>query len=503
MIVSRRLTIIGIGIGMLIALLVAFAIWSSGARTQYPAPLRVDTTLNRTPNQSTLVTQATASFGAIRAKLEDALPTTLVTIDQREEQCVPRQQVRALGLRLFDTPRLGCDLQGDITRGPIALGGSGQTLRARIPINARIEVRNLGDIIQRETVTAAADVTVEAKLFLGADWALNSDIDLRYVWTREPGFDVLGQRVKLTSVADKGIANSLGDIERKLEAEIRRVDLRREIEAIWREGFDTLSINRDNPPVWMRVTPSELGAGALSVSGSALQAELLLKAELELRVGERPEPSPPKALGANVGVPKERGFEIKVPVIADYAELEPVVLKELRSLSLEDVLGTGGDAITAEFQSVTIYATHEGRLAVGIDARVTPSGIFAGEYWGGTQGQVWLTGEPITQAGSEVLIIKDLAIHGDMDRYSGDLLVRFLNQPVVREQIKSALTTNFREDYETLVAKAEKGLKKVTIGKAQLSFEVDAYTHGRITVTGSGLHLPVIAKGTVATKLAP
>ncbi|MEO0589367.1 MAG: DUF4403 family protein [Pseudomonadota bacterium] len=499
MAISKTVKYILGAIALLVIVFIGLVVWSSTQVTQYPVPPRVENDLKREVAQSVVVTRATAPIGAIRNKLETALPTTLVTLDKRLEECVPKQQVKALGIKLFKTPRLGCNLVGEITRGPITLGGSGSVLRARVPIEARIEVQDLGDIIKRETVTAAADVTVTARLGVGPDWSLNSELDLSYTWTTEPGIDVAGQRITFTGPADDALAKSLGDIERELEGEIRKVDLRSEIEKAWREGHDTVSINRENPPVWMRITPREVGAGSLSVSGSSIAAELMLGAALELMVGDRPEPAEPGPLGANVGVASPPGFDLSVPVLADYKELEPVILKALSKLSADELIGDDSAGIEAEFKSVELYATQNGRIAVGIEAQVVPTGQFS---WARAGGTVWLTGEPMTRKGSEVLSIENLEVYGDMDRTAGDVLLGFLDRPVIKALIQDALITDFRKDYDEVVVKAEKGLKSVKVGTAQLSFDVEAFEHGAILVTGAGLYMPVKARGAVSTQVA-
>ncbi|MEM6857503.1 MAG: DUF4403 family protein [Pseudomonadota bacterium] len=484
MAISKPLKYIFGALALLVIVFVGLVIWSSTQVTQYPVPPRVENELKLEAAQSVVVTRATAPIGTIRKRLETALPTTLVTLDKRVEECVPKQQVKALGIKLFKMPRLACNLVGEITRGPITLGGSGSVLRAKVPIEVRIEVQNLGDIIKRETVTAAADVTVLARLGVGPDWTINSQLDLSYKWTTEPGINFAGQRITLTGPADDALAKSLNAIERELEGEIRKVDLRSEIEKVWREGHDSVSINRKNPPVWMRITPRQVGAGSLSVSRTDIAVDVMLDAALELTVGDRPEPAEPGPLGSNIGVASAPGFNLSVPVLADYKQLEPVILKALRKVSAHEIIGNRSSGIEAKFKSVELYATKNGRLAVGIETQVVPTGSFS---WASTSGTVWLTGQPVTTGGSEVLTIENLEVYGDMDRAAGDVLLGFLDRPVIRIRIQDALVTDFRKDYDEVVRKAEKGLKSIKVGTARLSFEVEELEHGAISVTGAGL----------------
>lgn len=498
---SRTFKIVLLVLALSLAAVAALMIWASNAVTDYPTPPRLDAPLDRAPDRSTLVTRATAPLAAVRDRLEKAVPRTLVRLDERVEECVPREEVRVAGLDLFKTPKLSCKLVGTITRGAITLGGSGRVLRARVPVSARIEVQDLGDIIKRETVTAAASVIISARLDVDQRWRLDPDVDLAYRWTTKPGTEVLGQRITFTKPADKALAKSLAKIERQIEGEIRTIDLRGEVEKVWREGHTTLSINREKPPVWMRLTPRELGAGALNVDGTRIATELMLVAEMQLEVGEQPEAPTPTKLGANIGTPEAQGFALNVPVLADFAQVEAVILRELKRLDIDQMLGEDIGVLEAEFRSVTVYATRGGKLAVGIDTKVTPSGVFGADLFGGTQGTVWLTATPVTRTGSEVLTIEGLTIYGDMDRYSGDLLISFLDRPAIKSRIESALVTDFRSDYQRIVGKAQEGLRSVKVGPAELSFEVEDFAHGAIKVTGPGLYLPVTASGTITTRL--
>ncbi|MEO1729547.1 MAG: DUF4403 family protein [Pseudomonadota bacterium] len=499
MLIQRNIKFLVAG-GLILALAIAaYFIWFSVRIIEYPIPPRIESAAEFPSKPSYIVTSATAPIGTVRTKLEKALPTTLVTIDKRVEECVPSKDARLLGVKLFRTPRLGCNLAGEITRGAITLGGRGSELKASVPIDARIEIRDLGDIIKRETVTASADVDVTAKLSVAPDWSINSDIKLNYRWTNEPGIDIAGRRVTFTKIADAELAKSLGKIESELEAEIRKVDLRSEIAKAWADGHDTVSINRENPPVWLKITPSELGAGSLSVSKSNIAAQLMLRAGLELKVGDRPEPEKPGPLGTNKGITASKGFEVNVPVLADYAEVEPPLLKALRKLTAEELLGDDQTGVRATFKSVTLYATEEGRIAVGVEASIAPTGFFSS--WAKAGGTLWLTGKPVTSAGSEVLQIEDLQIYGDMDRAAGDLLVTAFDRPEIRAIIEQELITDFANDYKKLVAKARKGLKSVKVGNARLSFDVDEFKHGSIAVTGEGLFMPVVATGQVAASV--
>jgi hypothetical protein len=76
-----------------------------------------------------------------------------------------------------------------------------------VPLRAFVQARDVGGIIKHETATGSAMAQARIRLDLASDWSPRGTIKLRYNWTREPGIDFLGQRIRFTKQADK----ELGD----------------------------------------------------------------------------------------------------------------------------------------------------------------------------------------------------------------------------------------------------------------------------------------------------
>jgi len=488
-------------IALLLAGAAIYFIWFHVRIENYPIPPRVETPPEFETEPSVVVTRVSVPIDRVRRGLEQDLPRTLFKINQRVEECVPRETVRIFKKNLFRTPRIGCTLVGEVRRGTISFGGNGRTLSASFPVNAEIEIRDIGDIIKRETASATAIMTMRATLGVNADWRLRPDIRISYEWFEEPSVVVVGQRVKLTKFADPELKKILASVERSLEAQIRKVDLRSEVSSAWRSGFDTISLNRENPPVWLRVTPKQAGASGLRVVGRSLSTSLMLKADLEVFVGEQPAQPNIDPLSANAGVARGQGFDVTVPVLADYAEVEPVILRALRRLADRGIAKEELGTLDVKFGNVTLYATENGRIAVGVEAEVEPVGNITGRIWGKSRGVVWLTGNPVTDPNSEVVRIEGLEVFGDMDTDVGDLLVRALASEEVRTEIEQALVEDFAKEYEDVIGKARRGIGSVRLGGFDLSFDVATIEHGRITATGDGLFMPVRAIGDVTTRI--
>jgi hypothetical protein len=147
-----------------------------------------------------------------------------------------------------------------------------------------------------------------------------------------------------------------------LPAQLERWDLRGQVEGVWRKGFAVLSLNEDNPPVWMRVTPQGLDYGGYTIVGNRLVLRLGLVALTQAVVGHRPEdpaPTPLPALGP-VKVASSDAVRIFAPVLADYAQLVPVIGRALdkRSARPFDIPGVG--PVTAHFANVEVYGATKG-----------------------------------------------------------------------------------------------------------------------------------------------
>jgi hypothetical protein len=289
-----------------------------------------------------------------------------------------------------------------------------------------------------------------------------------------------------------------GDTDRlssDLQAEVARAQIRPALNEAWQEGFTVIELSKRNPPAWLRITPSGMGLAGYTVSGRRLTLTVGLLARTETFVGDKPATPTPIALPPQIAVPQGTGLSFFMPVFADYAELEPPLLKALRKLAKKGIRIEGVGSVNARFDKVIVYATENGRLAVGIDAEVEPIGERTGISWGKTKGRVWLTGLPHTQADSRLVTVTDLRVHGDTDRLSSDLLLRLMSTDAVRSEINASLTEDFNKDYNKVLGKASRAIANKQVGRFRLSATIDSVSHEAIQVTGAGLFTPAVVSG--------
>jgi hypothetical protein len=470
---------------------------SCGQRSENPTPPRLTTVPEFPKEPSTLLVPVTLSLESLQRALEAKTPKRLWSIDRRSDACVVGQQVKAFGKRMKVTPDISCRIVGQVTRGPIRLAGSGDQLTIHMPVHAAIAARDVGGVLKGETATGAAVVRARVHFALRHDWHPQAKVDISYDWTNPPGIDFAGQRVQFVDKADRELAGVIAGLERDLQAEVAKAQVRPIIAEAWKEAFTVIELNRAKPPAWMRITPVGLAFAGYEVEGRNLNLKIAAEVFAETFVGaEAPKPETPGPLPPQIPVPKASGLRFHIPVVADYRELEPVVLRALRKLNDKGIRVEGVGHVNADFQKVTVFATDEGRLAVGVNAVVEPVGERLGTRFGKVHGQAWLTGVPISEPNSQVVRVRDVQIFGGTDRAAANLLLSVANSESVRQEIASSLTQDFTKDYQKVLTAAQKAVRDKQVGNFRLMIAVDEVDHDLIQVTGAGLFMPVTVKGT-------
>jgi len=464
-----------------------------------PAPPPVNTPAAFPKQSSTIVVPVSAPLADLERRINAATPRTLWQIDKHEDRCVPPKRIKLLGRQVKVTPALGCRIVGTVTRGAIRLGGHGSTLAIDLPVSATISARDVGGIIKRETATGSAMVHATAVLSIDRRWTPVAKVRIAYDWIDPPGIDFLGQRIRFVGKADAKLKGVIAGLERDLPRELAKMRVRDQLAAAWAQSFTAIQLNRDRPPVWMRIAPRRLGFGGYRIGGGRVELVLAAEALTETFVGDRPAdpprtPLPPPA--RDMGAPGLRFF---IPVLADFRQLEPVVERALGKLAAKGIDLAGIGPVDAQFGKVTIYATTGGRLAVGIQATVKPRRGLLGP----THGEMWLSAIPYNDANSQAVHVRDLRIAGRTDSKAVNLLMALFDDSAVQASIRDGLTHDFAGDYAKVLVAARRAIAAHREGDFVLSADVTDVDNGTLAVTGQGLFLPVRARGVANIRFAP
>lgn len=486
-------------------------------RGQPEPPPRVTEQAQVPVSVSRVQVPVSVKLSELEALLEKALPQTLKKIDQREDVCIPAQHITIclkherkckgdacknvpckVGIKKAElVPPMGCRIVGEIRRGPIRLSGHGEDIHLSMPVSAEIAAQDVGNVIS-ETADAKAEVRAIIRLGMTPDWQPTAKAKIDYSWTKKPGIELLGQRITFADKADPEVEKLLRQIEQKLPAEISKLQPRDHLEELWKKGFTSIELNRKNPPVWMRLTPQRLDYGGYNVVDGRLDLKLELEAKAETFVGDRPADPVPTPLPPSGSVQPMQGFRVTAPVIASYSELEPVLEKALGKLEAKGINVPGVGPVKARFGKPTIYATKEGKLALGLAVEASlPDGNYD------TKGIVWLTGTPYNDPNSPIVKVRGLQIDAETTRTSADLLLSIANAPAVRQVVEEALAQNFANDIAKLQVKINKALSDKRVGDFVLNAQVGEMNYGVVQALGQGAYLPVTVTGTGSLELAP
>lgn len=470
-----------------------------GTRTPNEAPPRTNDVVRIRPQASTIAVPIVADLDRLAAALEREVPRELWSIDKPDQTCVASNRVKVLFVQV-KTPTIKCRIIGQVTRGRLSLSGAGDTLTVTIPVHAVVHARDIGGILKEETATADAKVHARIRMDLASDWSPRGKVDLAYKWTAPPRIEFMGQTIDLSEQADQKLKGVVADLERTLPNQLSQLHLRDQVQRAWNAAFTSIQLNRSNPPVWMRVSPRALQYGGYRVTANRLVLRLGLRAITETFVGNRPTDPPRTPLPPLTRLAQKPGRTVFfIPVIADYRQLEPVLLKALtkRSARPFDVPGVG--PIFATFNKVTAYGTSNGHIAVGLNFSASDQANTIGE----ARATVWLTAKPINQPNSRQVAFTQFAVTGSTDRAGGDLVIQLANTPGLSDTIAQALTQNFESDYDELMAKIDRALQQKREGDFIIRAKVDTVRTGSLKASGQGLYLPVWGTGTATIALAP
>lgn len=456
-----------------------------------PAPPRVETPAVFPDRSSTIVVPISARLIDLEKGLNARIPKALWQTNKPGQSCVPPQSVKVFGKRLKVTPTIRCTIIGRAERGWIRLGGRGDMLTITMPVHATISVKDVGGIIRQETATGAAEVRAHARLSIDNNWAPTAKVRIDYDWTDPPGIDFLGQRIRFVEKADSKLQGVIAGLEKSLPAELARMRVQDRLAELWAKAFTSVMLNRERPPVWMRITPRRLGFGGYRIAGGQLELKLAAEALTETFVGDRPADPTPTPLPPPSRDTGAEGLRFYIPVLADFRQLEPVVERALGKLARKGINLAGIGPVDAEFGKVTIYATTGGRLAVGVKARVKARQV----GFAAAQGEVWLSAVPYNEANAQVVRVRDLQLTEKIDSTAVNLLLSLFGDEQVREGIRAGLVHDFAPDYQKVLTAARKAMTGRREGDFLLDATVTRVTNGTIQVTGQGLFMPVAADG--------
>ena len=450
------------------------------------------------PNEpSRVAVDLQVDLADLEQALERELPRELWQIDRPGSECIASQQVD-LALFKIKSPKIECHITGKVKRGKLRLSGKGEVLMVTLPVKGTLAARDVAGIFKGETATGAAEVTLALRLDLTPEWRLASTTRLDYRWTREPGIDFLGRRITFTSEADRELGPVKRDVERIVARELARLPVKDTAQQGWRQAHAVFALNERDPAVWGKLTPQQFLYGGYTVRGRELTLRLGLDALMETFVGMKPENAEPAALPPLARRDKAaRTSVLHVPVIADYAVLEPVVAKALAKRAQRPFVVQDYGSVTAQFDDIAVYGTGDGRIAVGGAFRADSDLPLIEK----AKGTIWLTTRPVSEPNSRTVRFADVRITGSTDIIGEAFLFALANSPDFQGAITDALAQSFEKDFMDLRGKIDRALAARKGRLTDYAVTIDTVETGVITAHGAGLYLPVDMTARISAKL--
>lgn len=469
------------------------------AKKEAEPPPRADDPVEFESGTSQLSAPVEIALSDVRRELEREIPRRLFSISQEDATCVAPEKVRIAFIKL-KTPEIECDIRGHADRGRLQVTGRGEVFTVTMPVTAVVRASDIGGILKNETATARARVHADVRLDVDEGWEPSARVSIRYQWVDAPHFEFLGRRIDLQKHADEKLAPIVGRIETLLERRVANFGLRERMEPLWEQSFTVIELNRENPAVWMQVEPKALRYGGYDVAGETITLKLAMDALTTTAVGTKPQrPAPVPLPPRSPWLAQSGNLALTVPVIADYAVLEPVILRALEERAERPFDIPGLAPVEATFSNIRVYGTIGGRIAVGTDIEARLAGSETLE----ADGTVWITALPRNSANSRKVEFAELDIHGVTSSLPTELLLRIARSPTYRATIADALTQNFENDFDELLGKIDTALKDKRIGDVVLDASIESVQTGQLKAAGAGLYLPVEATADAALTYNP
>ncbi len=476
-----------------------FALSACSLQSEVEPPPRADDAIEVPEGLSTFTSDIQIDLGTVRSALEREVPTRLWAINKTHAECIPPQRTEIIGIAI-KSPPIRCDLNGRVSRGSITMSGRGRDLFITMPIKAQLTASDIAGIIKQKTATADARVTARVRLSVRRDWSIRSDVAISYDWTQPPTVSLLGHNIVFAHQTDERLKSVVATLERTLEREIAGLNLRQEIEPLWQRGFTVLSLNRENPPVWLQLKPAALGYDGYTASRRSLAIRVRVDASTAIFVGDKPpapkaEPLPQMAASSDT----QKRLELTLPVIAQYSELEPVIQRALTKRAARPFPIPKLGERMIELRSVTAYGTTGNRIAVGVEFEAWKPG----DRDDPATGTVWLTAKPANAANSRIVEFLEPEYQAETSRFTTNILLEVAKTQDFSDAIEDALTQNFEDDYRDLIGKVEAAIAEKQLGNFSIATNLDEVSTGELTAYGEGLFLPVSASGEASIRYAP
>ena len=453
----------------LLLVFLALLAGSVGATDITKPPQRQPGSCAVTPLASHITLSANINLQQIQKDLNKSIPDTITTFSGKK--------------RLYRW-------NGEVKkRGPATISGSGQQLNFTIPLHAWVRGKTRGLIRLRKTVTTDITVTANASPRLNSDWSLALNLATDFKWDKRPRirlFKVI--KIGLSGKVEPEIRKQLQKVEEQIKAKIRSLDIRGKVKQAWEKAHEPMKLSSD-PEVWLQLQPKAVRFSGVHTQRNILAASVSIDAVMETFRGERPNtstasPLPPLG-GQRDG--ESAKFLVKLPICLKYEDLKKEIEKVLR---VGQKWAPIQDKPThyLNVQEVEIYPSEE-NIVVGINFIADLP-----DKWQDTRESVYLQGKPVIDNEHRMVRVENL----DFTRTTDNTLINvatLLFSERIRNELSSALTYPFGDEYEKFITAANGALKRDFGNGLTSQGSLDYAKVDKVVMRERDIYLSVISEG--------
>ena len=223
------------------------------------------------------------------------------------------------------------------------------------------------------------------QLSISPDYKIKSKTDLQKIETTDP-CEITVFKYDATKKLKEEITKALENLEKDIDKEIAKVDLKTQAESAWETLANPISLGKYG---FLYTNPSKIGLDNLSFNGNSATFDLSIGLNPTLNtnlIEEKKKTELPKLSNFT----NQDGFVITLDILASYDSLSSILSKEIKGKEI-DIKGK-----KVIFEQMKIFGSSNNKLNFEI------------EFSGKKEGVLFLNGTPIFDKEKQVISFPDL-----------------------------------------------------------------------------------------------
>ncbi|HEX4105428.1 MAG TPA: DUF4403 family protein [Rhizomicrobium sp.] len=217
-----------------------------------------------------------------------------------------------------------------VRTGPAEISAENSRLAIKLPFRLNVGVASSGFLSSFGKAQGDAQglAVAATPLSVGPDWKLHSQLSGR-IELSNAHLRIGPLVTNVAEIWDQGGENLEKPIWHMLDAQISRIEVKPQIEALWVRAFAPIAIGR-KPVSWLVLKPESVALMQPAIAHGALTLSLALAARGEVLVQDQVPSNPPTPLPKPAALSEASNrFKVAIPFLLPYAEAERLALSTL------------------------------------------------------------------------------------------------------------------------------------------------------------------------------